>query len=81
MGEIDTIVRIVREIYGWRVEVFLFGSRTDDNKRGGDIDSLVKNVGKKKGILDRVRMVAKLKLALGDRKIDVVGDYEDNTVV
>ena len=36
-GEIDTIVRIAREIYGWGVEVFLFGSRTDDSKRGGDI--------------------------------------------
>jgi len=28
-----------------------------------------------------VRMVTKLKLALGDRKIDVIGDYEDNAVV
>lgn len=80
-GEIDTIVRIAREIYGWGVEVFLFGSRTDDSKRGGDIDLLVRNAGKKKGILERVRMVAKLKLALGDRKIDVIGDYEDNAVV
>ena len=25
-------------------------------------------------------MMAKLKLALGDRKIDVIGDYEDNSV-
>ena len=35
----------------------------------------------KKGILECVRMMAKLKLALGDRKIDVIGDYEDNPVV
>ena len=77
-GEIDTIVRIAREIYGWGVEVFLFGSRTDDSKRGGDIDLLVRSTGEKKGIL---RMVTKLKLALGDRKIDVIGDYEDNAVV
>ena len=26
-------------------------------------------------------MIAKLKMALGDRKIDVIGDYEDNVVV
>ena len=75
--EIETIVRIAREIYGWNVEVYLFGSRTDDIKRGGDIDLLVR----KKGILECVRMMAKLKLALGDRKIDVIGDYEDNPVV
>ena len=74
-GEIDTIVRIAREIYGWGVEVFLFGSRTDDSKRG------VRSTGEKKGILERVRMVTRLKLALGDRKIDVIGDYEDNAVV
>ncbi len=63
-GEIDTIVRIAREIYGFGVEVFLFGSRTDDSKRGGDIDLLIRNAGKKKGILERVRMIAKLKMAL-----------------
>ena len=79
--EIETIVRIAREIYGWNVEVYLFGSRTDDIKRGGDIDLLVRNSGIKKGILECVRMMAKLKLALGDRKIDVIGDYEDNPVV
>ncbi len=63
-GEIDTIVRIAREIYGFGVEVFLFGSRTDDSKRGGDIDLLIRNAGKKKGILERVRIIAKLKMAL-----------------
>ena len=52
-GEIDIIVRIAREIYGWGVEVFLFGSRTDDSKRGGDIDLLVRSTGEKKGILER----------------------------
>ena len=57
-GEIDTIVRIAR-----------------------DIDLLVRSTGEKKGILERVRMVTRLKLALGDRKIDVIGDYEDNAVV
>ena len=80
-GEIDTIVRIAREIYGWGVEVFLFGSRTDDSKRGGDIDLLVRSTGEKKGILERVRMVNGLKMAEGDRQRDVMGDHEDNAVV
>ncbi len=42
---------------------------------------LIRNAGKKKGILGRVRMIVKLKMALGDRKIDVIGDYEDKAVV
>ena len=61
--------------------MFLLGSCTDNSKRDGDFDLLVRSTGEKKGILERVRMVKRLKLALGDRKIDVIGDYEDNAVV
>ena len=46
--EIETIVGIEREIYGWNVEVCLFGSRTDDIKGCSDIDLLVRNSGIKK---------------------------------
>ena len=61
--------------------MFLLGSCTDNSKRDGDFDLLVRSTGEKKGILERVRMVTRVKLALGDRKIDVIGDYEDNAVV
>ena len=61
--------------------MFLLGSCTDNSKRDGDFDLLVRSTGEKKGILERVRMVTRLKLALGDKKIDVIGDYEDNAVV
>ena len=61
--------------------MFLLGTCTDNSKRDGDFDLLVRSTGEKKGILERVRMVTRLKLALGDRKIDVIGDYEDNAVV
>lgn len=61
--------------------MFLLGSCTDNSKRDGDFDLLVRSTGEKKGILERVRMVTRLKLALGDRKVDVIGDYEDNAVV
>ena len=60
--------------------MFLLGSCTNNSKRDGDFDLLVRSTGKK-GILERVRMVTRLKLALGDRKVDVIGDYEDNAVV
>ena len=61
--------------------MFLLGSCTNNSKRAGDFDLLVRSTGEKKGILERVRMVTRLKLALGDRKVDVIGDYEDNAVV
>ncbi len=35
----------------------------------------------KKSILERIRLVARLKQLLGDQKIDVVGDYEESFIV
>ncbi len=81
-AEIQAIITSAREIYGKDVKVFLFGSRTDDSKRGGDIDLLIRTeCEKKKSVLDRIRLIARLKQLLGDQKIDVVGDYEDSFIV
>lgn len=35
--EIQTIIQIAKDIYGETVQVYLFGSRLNDEKRGGDI--------------------------------------------
>lgn len=78
--EIQTIIQVAKDIYGEGVKVYLFGSRLDDEKRGGDIDLLVRTEGKKKDVLARIRMIARLKLHLGDQKIDVIGDHEDSVV-
>lgn len=78
--EIQTIIQVAKDIYGEGVKVYLFGSRLDDEKRGGDIDLLVRTEGEKKDALARIRMIARLKLHLGDQKIDVIGDHEDSVV-
>lgn len=81
-NEIQTIIKEARNIYGADVSVYLFGSRTDDSKRGGDIDILIRTDREEKmGVLARIRMIARLKLLLGDRKIDVIGDHEDSYIV
>ncbi len=79
--EIEAILQVAEDIYGTDVKVYLFGSRVDDSRRGGDIDLLVRTTSAKKGILDRVRMAARIKSLIGDQKIDIIGDYEDNQVV
>lgn len=79
--EIEAIVRVAKEIYGNGVRVYLFGSRLDDEKRGGDIDLLVRTDCEKQGVLARIRMISRLKQCLGEQKIDVIGDHEDNLVV
>jgi len=50
--------------------VFLFGSRVDDGKKGGDIDLIV--ITNRNSFLDRVYLTIKLKETLGDQKIDLV---------
>lgn len=79
--EIEAILQVAEDIYGADVKVYLFGSRVDDSRRGGDIDLLVRTTSAKKGILDRVRMASRIKSLIGDQKIDIIGDYEDNQVV
>lgn len=79
--EVEIIRKVAKEIYGDGVKVYLFGSRLDDAKRGGDIDLLVCTPTGKRGILERIRMIARLKQYLGEQKIDVVGDYEESPVV
>lgn len=79
--EIQIIRQVAQQVYGEKVEVYLFGSRTDDSKRGGDIDLLIRSHSDHRNVLSRVRMAAQLKLQLGDQKIDIVGDYEDSSVV
>lgn len=51
-------------------EVYLFGSRVDDQLRGGDIDLLV--LSRKLSLSDRVTALYELKLRLGDQKIDLL---------
>ena len=74
--EIETILKVADEIYGKGVKVYLFGSRTDESKRGGDIDLLLRTPQSDGGILKRIRMVARLK----DQKIDIIGDHETSVV-
>lgn len=73
--QIDAIKTAVTEIFGEGAEVYLFGSRTDDARRGGDIDLLVSPHGD----LDpderfdaRLKILALLHRRLGERKIDLI---------
>jgi len=65
----DTVSRLA----GPASRVWLFGSRVDDDLRGGDIDLLVET---DETVPNRVRMLCKLEralvMALGDRKLDIL---------
>jgi predicted nucleotidyltransferase len=72
--EIAAIKELATECFGAGAVVYLFGSRVDDGKRGGDIDLYVET-----DECDAVRVLeakydflAKLKRRIGDQRIDVV---------
>jgi predicted nucleotidyltransferase len=77
--QIDTIVELAKKHFGQQTTVYLFGSRTDDKQKGGDIDLLIKNMnGATLTIETKIRFLAELKTQIGDRKIDVVFDNDIN---
>ncbi|MBF0137144.1 MAG: nucleotidyltransferase domain-containing protein [Magnetococcus sp. DMHC-1] len=70
----DILKQLAHEHFGAGVALLLFGSRADDDKRGGDIDLYVTGLE----LPDAARLVAKInfvvaaKRQLGEQRIDVV---------
>jgi predicted nucleotidyltransferase len=71
--QIQIIKETTQRFMGERTRVFLFGSRTSDINRGGDIDLLVET---DECLPNRVQTLCQLEAALlmrlGDRKLDIV---------
>jgi predicted nucleotidyltransferase len=72
--QIQAIKQETERFFGAQAQVWLFGSRVDDNRRGGDVDLYVRPE-----VADPVRLaearfafLARLKRRIGDRKIDLV---------
>jgi len=67
--EINTIKATVAK-YDSNAEVYLFGSRTDDNARGGDIDLLV--LSQTISYTDKLRIRIQLADRMGNQKVDLL---------
>jgi predicted nucleotidyltransferase len=55
-------------------ELFLFGSRVDDTRKGGDIDLYLVPESKDALGLKRIEFLTRVKRRLGERHIDLVID-------
>lgn len=72
--EKSTIVAKVKEVLG-SVDITLFGSRVDDNAKGGDIDLYLKTDQIiEKPVKAIIKIEAKIMMALGEQKIDIILD-------
>ncbi len=64
---------VIEKIFGTKAEVYLFGSRADDSKKGGDIDLLVSLPEECENLeLKKIKSVTGIQFAIGDQKIDMI---------
>lgn len=73
--EIKVIKTAAQKVWGANVMVHLFGSRTDDTKKGGDIDLLItpgRNLSTRELVLSKANFLSQLFISLGDQNIDVI---------
>jgi predicted nucleotidyltransferase len=70
--EIKTIKELAVKVFGKGTRVFLFGSRTDPSKKGGDIDLYIIPASREKLFDKYLSYNSKLKLTIGDQKIDLI---------
>ena len=71
-GEAEAIALAARDTFGDDVTVRLFGSRVDDNARGGEIDLLIAAHPDRVGIHHESRFPSRLFEHIDEHKVDVV---------
>lgn len=77
--DVSNIISTFKESFGPRDHLWLFGSRVDDNKKGGDIDLYVQTHLPSQAVWDQeTKFVTNLWQKIGEQKIDVVLHLVDN---
>ena len=71
-SEIAIIKTEGRKHFGQGAKFFIFGSRADDNKRGGDIDIYIETDVKRDVLKKKIKFLVNVKKEIGEQKIDVV---------
>lgn len=79
--QLDAIQAASAVAFSKDASVWLFGSRVDDSKKGGDIDLLVQPglAGNDQLFSRKIRFLTLLERRLGERKIDVVIETPNDT--
>ena len=84
--DINAIRDVASAIFGETATIRLFGSRTDDNKKGGDIDLLIQynqQISRMERYRLKIKFLVQLKKIIGDQKIDVIIDngQQHNSII
>lgn len=79
-SEINYIESTFLKVFG-NGEIYLFGSRVDDSKRGGDIDLYIIPASKDNLSSKKIDFLVILKKAIHEQKIDLVIDRGKNRFI
>ena len=75
--EVTSIKAVTTSVFGENTLVILFGSRTEDNKKGGDIDLLIKcskTISRAEQYQLKLKFLVQLKKKIGDQRVDIIID-------
>jgi predicted nucleotidyltransferase len=77
--EVEAIKRNFEKIFDG--DIYLFGSRVDSSKRGGDIDLYISSKNRENLISKKIDFLIALKNEIGEQKIDVVFDKNQDRLI
>lgn len=77
--QIQEITRAFHESFLEQDKLWLFGSRIDSTKRGGDIDLFVEtSIKNAKAVVEaRIKFLTQMYISIGEQKIDVIIKFDD----
>ena len=82
LSEIETIIKLKNKYFNLDDKIYLFGSRIDDNKKGGDIDLFIEIKDKNIDYYDsKINFVGELHQLLGEQKIDLIISSDENRLI
>lgn len=70
--EINAIKTKGEKIFGSSCTIYLFGSRVNDELKGGDIDLFIETNEQNDLIEKKIQFLIEVKTLIGDQKIDLV---------
>ncbi len=77
---VDVIKKYFR-LFFQEGDIFLFGSRVDESKKGGDIDLYLVVQDHRNLFEKKIKFLSRIKRELGDQKIDVVFNLDKNRLI
>lgn len=71
-SQIQTLIKATHHCFGNDASIWLFGSRVDDSKRGGDIDLYIETDQKSGLVAAKLEMRSQIWPEFGEQKIDIL---------